>query len=506
MQPNRLAAALLGAVLLLPQLVAADVDLRQVVVEHRLDNGMKFMLVRRPSAPVFTAYVRVKAGGADEVPGKTGLAHLFEHLAFKGTPVIGSRDWERERPIHQQIALLGEELLQLQQQRPTDEKRIAELMQELADLSKAQRALSYEEAVMSLLARHGASDLNATTDKDMTSYFVSLPANRLELWALLEASRLAAPVPRDFYAERDVVMEERRLRVESDPMGKLFEELMTVAFSASPYRWPTVGYFADLESLTVNDAMRFHAEYYAPANAVGAIVGDIDIEETKRLLDWTFGAIPARPAPRRLPAQEPPQNSQRRSTVYFHAEPQLAMAFHKPTVPERDDYVFDVIQIVLAEGRTSRLWRSLVQQKQVAAQAFATMAPGARMDHLFVIGATPMNGRSFEEVEAAIWAELERLKQEPLSERELQMVQNKLEAHHAREISTNAGLASALTFFEVVAGDWRYMADHRKKIAELTPEDVLRVARKYFVPSNSTVVTLVRETPLTGAPGKEGGR
>ncbi len=502
----RIAAALLSAALLFPLPASADTDLRNIVAEHRLANGMKFTLVRRPAAPVFTAYVRVKAGGADEVPGKTGLAHLFEHLAFKGTPVIGSRDWEKERPLHFEIAPLGEELHLLERQRPPDEKKIADVMQKLAELSKQQRALVYEDAVMGLLARSGASDLNATTDKDMTSYFVSLPTNRLELWALVEASRLAAPVPRDFYAERDVVMEERRMRVESEPMGALFEELLTVSFTASPYRWPTVGFFSDLSSLTVEDAMRFHEAYYAPGNAVGAIVGDIDIEHTKQILDRTFGAIPARPLPRRLPAQEPPQTSQRRSTVFFSAEPQLVMSFHKPTVPELDDYVFDVIQIVLAEGRTSRLWRSLVQQKQVAVQAFATMAPGARFEHVFVVGATPMNGRPFAEVEAAIWAELERLKKEPISARELEMVRNKLEAHHAREISTNAGLASSLTFFEVVAGDWRYMADHRKRIAAITPEDVQRVARTYFVPENSTVVTLQRRASEAEGAKKEGGR
>ncbi|MFN7132992.1 MAG: M16 family metallopeptidase, partial [Myxococcales bacterium] len=312
-------------------------------------------------------------------------------------------------------------------------------------------------------------------------------------WALIEASRLAAPVPRDFYAEREVVMEERRMRVESEPLGALFEELFTVAFSASPYRWPTVGYFSDLHALTVEDAMRFHEEHYAPANAVGALVGDIDLEATKKLLDRTFGAIPARPLPRSAPPREPPQTSQRRSTVFFNAEPQLAMAFHKPTLPSREDYVFDVIQLVLTEGRTSRLWRSVVQQKQLAAQLFGTMGPGARLDHLFIIGATPMAGRRFEEVEEAIWAELERLKREGISLRELQMVQNKLSAHHAREISTNAGLASSLTYFETLAGDWRYMADHRKNIASITPKDVQEVAQRYFVPENSTIVRLQRK-------------
>jgi predicted Zn-dependent peptidase len=485
----------------------AGVDLREVVVEHRLTNGMKWMLVRRPSAPVFSAYVRVKAGGADEVPGKTGLAHLFEHLAFKGTPIIGAKDWESERPLHLEIIRLGEELERLRQRRPVPEEDVRRVQVLIKELSDRQRALEVEDAVSDLLSRHGASGLNATTDKDMTSYFVSLPRNRLELWALVEASRLSTPVPRDFYAERSVVMEERRLRVETEPLGMLFEELHTVAFSASPYRWPTVGTLPDLESLTVSDALAFHRELYAPANAVGALVGDLDLNVTKALLDRTFGAIPERPLPRRAPAQEPPQPGERRATVFFDAGSQVVVAFKKPTLPAREDYVFDVLQVILAEGRTSRLWKALVTEKQVAAEVFGAMTPGARLPHLFVMGATPLGDHSPEEVERAIEAELERVRVEPVSAADLEGVRNKLDANFSREIATNAGLAGSLTFFDVLAGDWRYLADHGTQIASITAEDVQAVARRYLVPENRTTVVLTRPKTAPGSSaghGKEG--
>ena len=467
----------------------ASPDLRKMVVEHRLANGMKFLLVHRHEAPVFTAFIRVKVGGADERIGKTGLAHLFEHLAFKGTSVVGSRDWKRERPLLLSIAEAGDELAGLDPK----SRQAAQVKARIESLSKQARALERENALTEVLLRNGASDLNAETDKDMTTYYVSLPSNRLELWALLEASRLAAPVPRDFYAERSVVMEERRDRVDGDPLGTLLEELTMVAFSASPYRWPTVGFAADLESLSMRDALEFHRDHYMPANAVGALVGDLDIEATKALLDRTFGAIPARPATAGPSAfEEPVRHSERRSVVYFDAAPRLAVGFLKPTLPSRDDYVFDVIQLLMSEGRSSRLYRSLVTENGLCSDVTGVMVPGARLPHLYALVATPLANTSLETVEAALLDSLERLKTEPVAQRDLERVLTRLDADFSRQIATNSGLAETLSFFEAVAGDWRYLADHRRQIESITAAEVQRVARTYFVPENRTVVYLRR--------------
>lgn len=484
-------AALFVVVLLAslsPAPAKGDTDLRKMVLEHRLANGMKFLLVRRGAAPVFTAYVRVKAGGADEERGKTGLAHLFEHLAFKGTSVVGSKDWPRERELLLELARTGDDLA-----RPgLPAGRGPELQAKLEDLSARARSLEHGSALTELLVRNGASNLNAETDKDLTSYYVSLPSNRLELWALLEASRLAAPVPRDFYAERSVVIEERRERVDNEPMGVLLEELSAVAFTTSPYRWPTVGYPGDLESLSMRDALEFHQKHYAPANAVGAIVGDVDLEATKALLDRTFGAIPARPAPPPLPASEPPRKSERRSTVYFDAASQLAVAYLKPTLPTRDDYVFDVIQLWSAEGRTSRLYKALVTDQGLCSDVTAAMLPGARLPHLYVVLATPLADKPLDVVEKALVAELDRLREDLMTPAELARVRTKLDADFSRQLATNQGLAETLSFFEAVAGDWRYLADHRKTVASIAAEDVREVARRYLVPENRTVLRLTR--------------
>jgi predicted Zn-dependent peptidase len=250
----------------------------------------------------------------------------------------------------------------------------------------------------------------------------------------------------------------------------------------------------------MQDALDFHREHYSPANAIAAIVGDIDIETTRALLDRTFGEIPARPAPPRPQAAEPPRHSERRSTVFVEAAPQLAMAFLKPTLPTREDYIFDVIELLMTDGRASRLYRALVTKEGLCSDVVGTMTPGARLPHLYALLATPLAGKPAAAVEAALLREIERLKDEPVSEAELVRVRTKLDADFSRQIATNAGLAESLSFFEAIAGDWRYLADHRQQIASITAEDVRRVAREYLVAENRTVVVLQRPEKAPEAP------
>ena len=489
--------------LLLATKAAAEVDLRALVKEHRLDNGMVWLIVERSQAPVFTGFIRVKVGGADEVPGYTGLAHLFEHMAFKGTPVLGAQDFEAEKKLLVQVADVGDKLAALERagKDQTDEAKL--LRKRLAELGEASSKITDENALAALYQLNGAVGLNATTDKDLTSYFVSLPRNRLEMWAVTEASRLASPVLRDFYKERDVVLEERRMRTDSEPGGAVYEELNQVAFTMSPYRWPTVGYTEDLQAMTLKSAQDFHRKFYAPANAVGCIVGDVKFDEVVKLLERTFGKIPARPPPPPLLFTEPPKRQQRRSTVFFDASPRLYMAFKKPTLPTREDYIFDVINILLGEGRTARLHRRLVLKEKTAQFAGTFGAPGSRLDNLFIVGVIPLAGAKVEALEKSIWEELERLKTEPVSAKDLQKVRNQLTADVARSVDSNAGLADNLSRYQALAGDWRYSADHAKVIETITPEDIQRVAKTFFVAENSVIVDLKK--PATTAAVKTGG-
>lgn len=473
-------------------------DLRSIVKEHRLSNGMLWLVVERHQAPVFTGFIRVRVGGADEEPGYTGLAHLFEHMAFKGTPMLGTRDFEAEKKLLAEIAKVGDAIAALQRAGNGTSAQAAELKKKLAQLARQHGELTDENALASLYTLNGASGLNATTDKDTTSYFVSLPRNRLQLWLTVEAQRLAAPVLRDFYTERDVVQEERRMSIDSNPGGAIYEELNQLAFVSSPYRWPTVGYTEDLQAMSLRKAQEFRDRYYAPGNAVGCLVGDVDFEALKPQLEKTFGAIPARPLPPAPVFAEPPSRSQRRSTVFFDARPRIFLAFRKPPPPAHDDFVFDVIDVLLGEGRTGRLHKRLVLKDRLVQGIGVFGAPGSRLPNLFAITAVPLEGVKNEDVEKAIWDELEKLKTEKVSATELQKVRNRVTADHARALDTNSGLASALTSNQVVIGDWRYVADHPAKIEAIEPFEISQTAKKYFVRENSVVVELAR--PATGAP------
>ena len=491
------------ALLLFASTSRAETDLASMVRELRLANGMKWIIVERPQAPIFTGYIRVRAGGADEEPGYTGLAHLFEHMAFKGTPVLGTKDFGKEKELLGQIAEVGDALSVLERQGKGTTPEASALQTKLDGLSKAHSEISDENALTRLYQLNGATGLNATTDKDLTSYFVSFPKNRLELWATVEASRLASPVLRDFYKERDVVMEERRMRVESDPNGALFEELNQVAFTMSPYRWPVVGYVEDLKSMTLQRAQAFHQRYYVPSNAIGCIVGDVKFKDVVPLLERTFGSIPAAAAPLPPLFAEPPSHQFRRSTLYFDASPRFFIGFRKPSLPAKDDYVFDMIQIILGQGRTSRLHRRLVQKDRLAQFAGTFGEPGSRLDNLFVIGVVPLAEKKSSAAEDAVWSELQRLKNEKVTKTELEKTRNRIMAEYGRVLESNAGMAETLSYFEAIAGSWRYLVGHTHEIESITAEDIQRVAQKYFNKENATLVDL---QPKTTVSLKGGGR
>jgi len=475
-------------------------NLEDRVVEHRLNNGMTFLLMERHQAPVFTGMIVFKVGSVDEESGKTGLAHLLEHMFFKGTKVLGTRNYRAEERILEKIDDVGTQLSkELSKGKSADKERVATLRDQIKKLQA--EAARYQDSgeIAALYARHGGTQLNATTSDDVTKYFVSLPSNRLELWAMVESDKMANLVFREFYSERDVVMEERRLRVESNPAGTLDETFFATAFIAHPYRRPTLGWMSDLASLTVRDAQRFYDTYCVPSNAVAAIVGDIDVKQTVRIVERYFGRLPARDEPARVVTAEPAQSGERRVTLELDAEPQLLIGYHKPTLPHPNDYVFDVIDSILSRGRTSRLYAKLVKElKFVTSVSTWQGAPGGLYDNLFVFEASPRHPHTAAEVEAVMFAEIDKLKAEPVSERELQKVRNQIQADFIRALDSNFGLASQLSYFQVVAGDWKYVVRSIAEIDKVTAQDVQRVASQYFVKENRTVAAILRKAPPTG--------
>jgi predicted Zn-dependent peptidase len=463
------------------------------VVDRTLDNGMRVLIVKRPAVPTVSYNLTVRVGSVDEPGGQSGLAHLFEHMAFKGTETIGTRDFSAEQPLLEELDRLETDIQrELARPRNNDAQRLDQLRRRFAAVQDQARAMVEPNEYGAIYDRQGAVGLNASTGADLTRYVVSLPANRLPLWIALEADRFSRPVFREFYTERDVVLEERRMRVENNPGGKLYEAFLITAFSAHPYRVPTIGWSSEVDRLTAPQARAFFEEQYAPANAVLSIVGDVDVDETLRRVVAAFGTIPARPPPAGGVTREPRQDGERRVEVEYDAQPELLVGYHRPGIDDPDDPVFDVIESLLSSGRRSRVYAELVTARQVAVAASASASePGARYPSLFVLRAVPRAPHTLDEVEAALLSEVERLQREEVPARELERVINRLDASLIRSLQSNAGLASQLAYFEAVAGDWRYILGIRDRTAAVTAKDVRRVASTWLVKQNRTVARLV---------------
>ena len=485
----------------IPSAVRNAPGLDDRVIQHTLKNGMSVLLVERHQTPVISINLVFAVGGANEQFGVTGVAHLYEHMAFKGTQTLGTKDYAHERVALERLDRLSRQI--------EEQKRMLELKGQAARIADHPEIRRLEEAFKEaqeqaqqwvvgnelalLYQRHGAVGLNASTGKDVTRYSVSLPANRLPLWAAIEADRMSHPVLREFYKERAVVMEERRLRTDDSPTGLLYEAFTAAAFQAHAYGFPTIGWASDIQGLMPAATEEFFRQHYGPGNAVVSIVGDINPAEVITLVDETFGKIPAAPAPPRTVTAEPPQRGERRVEVEFDAEPLVLIGYHKPGIEHADDFVFDVIDSVLSEGVTSRLFHRLVREQRVAATVGVEASfPGVKDPNLFVISGVPLAPHTTAEVEQAVYAELERLKREPVSGRELEKVLNNLDAALVRSLRSNSGLASQLAYFQVVSGSWQYLTRARDRIAAVTPADIQRVASAYFVKPNRTVATLVK--------------
>ena len=486
-------------------LLAASPSLADRVIEHKLANGLTILMVERHQTPVVSINITFAVGGINEQVGQTGLAHLYEHMAFKGTRLVGTTNYEKEKPILDELASVGTELDQRERDvaakgggaATADERAAIESLQKrFSDLqAQASRYVVGNEMAL-LYQRHGGVGLNASTGKDVTRYMISLPSNRLPLWAAIESDRMANPVLREFYKERGVVMEERRLRNDDSPNGLLFETFTSTAFRAHSYGIPTIGWGSDILSLTPAATEAFFKAHYGPDQATIALVGDINPKETIALIEQTFGKIPAAPPPPPLVTVEPEQRGERRIEVEFDAEPAIVIGYHKPGLGHPDDDVFDVIDAVLSDGLTSRLHQTLVLEKRLAVSVGSDAShPGVRAPNLFIFTATPLAPHTAAEVEAAVYEEIERLKREPVASKELEKVLNNLDADLIRGLRSNSGLASQLALYQAVVGDWRYILTSRDKVAAVTAADVQRVATQYFTKSNRTVAVLVKKGP-----------
>ena len=491
---GRFIIAVLISLLLSSLALAANLEDR--VIEHHLKNGLTLLVMERHHAPVVAVNMTYRVGSANEHSGITGVAHLYEHMAFKGTRTIGVTDAEKERPLLEEIDRLSESLAaEIAKGEAADKARLTSLREQLTKVDEQAQRYVVPSELAALYQRNGGVGLNATTGKDLTRYFLSLPSNRLPLWAVIESNRMNDIVLREFYKEKQVVLEERRMRTDNSPSGKLYEAFTSAAYMAHPYGLPVIGWPSDLQALTRGETQSFFQTYYGPANAVIAIVGDVRAQDVITLIEETFGRIPARPTSPSVQTKEPPSAGERRVEVEYEAEPIVLVGFHKPPAGHPDDDVFDVIESLLSEGRTSRLYRRLVDERQLAAGiSTSSDFPGSRYPNLFVISGMPRAPHTTAELEQAVYEELERLKKEPVGRRELEKILNQIDAGEIRSLRSNSGMASRLAYYQAITGDWREIVQKRNRVAQVTPADIRRVATTYFVKSNRIVATLVKPT------------
>nr|OEJ74290.1 peptidase M16 [Desertifilum tharense IPPAS B-1220] len=455
------------------------------IQEFTLDNGLKFIVLERHQAPIVSFITYADVGGVDEPPGQTGVAHYLEHLAFKGTDRIGTKNYAEEKPL---LARLDQLFDQIQEALAAGNAQQAEQLQ--AEFEQT-RALAAEYSVQNefgqIVQRSGGVGLNATTSSDATRYFYSFPANKLELWMSLESERFLDPVFREFYEEKEVILEERRMRTDNSPLGKMIEVFLETAFQVHPYRQPVIGYEQDLRNLRRGDVQAFFDAYYVPSNLTIAIVGDVELDNVKRLAQIYFGRYEDRPrASQELPA-EPPQTATRNITVNLPSQPWYLEGYHRPALNHPDHAVYDMMGSILSDGRTSRLYKTLVEDQQVAlAAAGFSGFPGNKHPNLMLFYALTAPGRSVEDVAGALRTQIERLKAEPVTQPELERVKTQARAGLLRSLDSNSGMASLLVEYEAKTGSWRNLFKEPEYIERVSAADIQRVARATFTPQNRT--------------------
>ena len=497
-----------GFLLLAQSLISQTVP----VQEKFLANGLKVLLIERHDSPDVAGGWVARVGSANERPGITGIAHLFEHMMFKGTPTIGTKDYKRDlKIINEQERVRGlmrEEESKMRAAWRRGEiddpfkienrtARYKELDVEFKKLVDDQRSILVKNEFDRIYTTGGASGMNAYTSYDMTAYFITVPANKLELFMWMESERLLRPVFREFYAERDVVFEERRMRTDSTPTGKFDEAFSSMIWESHPYSWPVIGWPSDIPAISKEQADEFYATYYAPQNLTLILVGDFKSAETLKQVEQYFGRIPKgkKPAPEVITLEMKP-NAEKRMYAEAETNPQVEIVWHTVPFGHKDSYALTVLGQILST-RTGRLYKNLVLGSKVATSSSAGQH-SLKYAGLFYADGECREGNTPEAVEKAIYSELEKTQQTLVPAEELQKVKNNFAASEFRRLSGNHAILQQLMRSEGT-GDWREINESGKKIQAVTTADIQRVAKTYFAKENRAVIVYTRKPSASGA-------
>jgi len=499
-------AAATAALGLLPFAANAAEKPQIQVEEFTLANGMRWLLYEKHDSPTIAAGWTAHVGSVNERPGITGISHFFEHMMFKGTRTIGTKNIDEDlRIIDEQEKLRDQmrvelgvmrekwrrgEISDLQSPESATD-RYRELDKQFDALVAKQREIIVKDQLDQIYTKNGGEFLNAFTSEDQTAYFLRIPANRLELWAWLESDRLLNPVFREFYSERDVVFEERRLSTESTPLGKFDEALAATFWEASPYKSPVVGWASDIPMYTLQQAKDYFATYYAPNNITAVLAGDFKAAEVKPVLERYFGRLPrGKNEPPPVVTTEPKQVAEKRFNAEAETSPTVRIWWKSVPLVHKDSPALDLLSDVLS-GRTGRLYKGLVLGRQVANEASASIEP-RKYAGIFMVETTVKDGKEPAAAEAAVYEELEKLKSEPVPAEELQKVKNAFKANAYRRLSSPVAILFQLLTYDAV-GDWRLINASPELADAVTAADLQRVAKQYLTKENRTVATFLRK-------------
>ncbi len=485
--------------LAMPVLALAQ-DLKEFekrVTEFTLGNGMHFIVLERRGAPVASMVLYANVGSANDPAGRTGLAHMFEHMAFKGTDTLGTTNWQEEQKALAEIEAIYDKLDAEKNKGP---RGSAETIKKLeADLKAAiDKANSFvvKEAYSEIVSRNGGVGMNAFTSGEATVYHYSLPSNRIELWFLLTSQIFRQPILREFYAERSVVRQERSRGVESSQQGKMMEALMTAAFLAHPQR-SVGGWASDIENLRAKEGEEFFRKYYVPSNLVAVVSGDVDPNEMKRLADQHFSKLASGPTPPRVITEEPRQEGERRITVESPGQPLIYMGYKRPATMHADNPALAILAGALSSGRTGVLYKEMVEKQKISLQAVAIPSfPTSKYPGIFTFIAVPAVGKTVDENQKAIEGIIEGVKKDKLEAAAIDRIKTQVRASLIRALDSNMGMAQQLAANYMLYGDWRKMFTRIQDIEKVTADDVQRVARTYLIDSARTIV--ISKQPVKG--------
>ncbi len=486
--------------------LAVSAEIQLDVKEHVLSNGLKILIIPKTGVPRVVCHIYYKVGSINERPGITGLAHLHEHMMFKGTKMMGVTDFAKDDALNKRIDELVDKIYREKFWKPDggDKEKIAQWQKEYDELVLEEKQYIIKDDLWTLYMKNGGTGLNASTGNEITGYYVTLPSNKVELQMLLESDRMLNAYFREFYSEKDVVMEERRLS-ENRP-GFFFNEQVNAAFyAASPYHWGVIGWMDDLRKVTKADLIEFHDRYYVPNNAVAIYVGDLDPQNIIQMAEKYFGRVPKGPDLEPIRTYEPSQYSEKRMYGQGNAPTSLQMMFHTPPDGHPDVAPLSVLASVLGSGGggggrfrggggggTGRLYKILVEEKQLA------VSVSARSRTMWYVGAFQFNARprldkkvTPEDLEKAIWEEIEKITEEGVTPEEIQQVKNRSRSAFIRSLSSSSGLARRVAPTELNRG-WRSILTDLDDLMNVTNDDIKRVAAKYFVKDNSLTAIYTR--------------